>query len=421
MYKKYYSIFINIIELFLSYFNCISKNMKQHFDCIIAGGGCAGLSLAYHLVSQGYSGDVLILDRERKSDNDRTWCWWSKVPTPFDSLLTHQWRSLTFADSLGSLNASIAPYRYCLLRAGDFYSFMYSQLEKHSKVSFLQVDVESIEDGETGAIVCADGTHFSAEWVFSSIPNLHNKGAASKPGLLQHFMGWWIDVDEDRFDPSSAVLMDFRVEQKNTTRFMYMLPVTKRRALVEFTIFSDTVLSRHAYELALQQYLRDVLKIDHYQINEVEVGVIPMQLETAQRRNATSHVIAIGTAGGAVKPSTGYAFARIQEQTAQIARQLVFNRQPVAQLPRSNRFALYDQLLLQILTKRGDLAAGIFSRLFRRVPFPLVLKFLNEQTWLGEEISILASLPAPPFIRALLAQTWNVTDPLITQPKIVKP
>ena len=395
--------------------------MKQHFDCIIAGGGCAGLSLAYHLVSQGYSGDVLILDRERKSDNDRTWCWWSKVPTPFDAILTHEWHNLAFSDALGSFASSIAPYRYCLLRAGDFYSLIYAQLEKHPKVSFLQADVESIEDGETGAIVYADGTHFSAEWVFSSILNLKGGQSASKSGLLQHFMGWWIDVEEDRFDSSSAVLMDFRVEQKNTTRFMYLLPITKRRALVEFTVFSDNVLSQHAYELALQQYLRDVLKIDHYQINEVEFGVIPMQLETAQRKNAASHVIAIGTPGGAVKPSTGYAFARIQEQTEQIARQLVRNLQPVAQLRRSSRFALYDQLLLQILTKRGDLAAGIFSRLFRRVPFPLVLKFLNEQTWLGEEISILASLPAQPFLRALVAQTWNVTDPLITQPKIVKP
>jgi hypothetical protein len=82
---------------------------------------------------------------------------------------------------------------------------------------------------------------------------------------------------------------------------------------------------------------------------------------------------------------------------------------------------MYDQLLLHILTKRGDLAAGIFSRLFRRVPFPLVLKFLNEQTWLGEELSVLASLPAQPFIRALLTQHWSVADSLITFPKIVKP
>jgi lycopene beta-cyclase len=395
--------------------------MKQHFDCIIAGGGCAGLSLAYHLVNQRYSGDILILDRERKSDNDRTWCWWSKVPTPFDAILAHEWHTLAFSDALGSFSSAIAPYRYCLLRAGDFYSFMDAQLGQHPNVSFLQADVESIEEGETGAIVYAGGTQLSAEWVFSSIPNLQNEESAGKPGLLQHFMGWWIEVDHDSFDPSSAVLMDFRVAQHNSTRFMYMLPVTKRRALVEFTVFSDTILSKHTYELALQQYIRDVLCIDDYRIEEVEFGIIPMKLETAQKRKEPSHVIAIGTPGGAVKPSTGYAFARIQEQTEQIARQLVQNRQPVARLTRSNRFAMYDQLLLHILTKRGDLAAGIFSRLFRRVPFPLVLKFLNEQTWLGEELSVLASLPAQPFIRALLTQHWNVADSLITFPKIVKP
>lgn len=392
--------------------------MKQHFDCIIAGGGCSGLSLAYYLVEQGYQGDVLILDREQKSNNDRTWCWWSKSPTPFDSLFTHQWRHLKFADQNKQRTQSIDPYRYCLLRSADFYRFIQQRLALAPNVTWLQADISSIEDAETGAIVRTDGAIFSAEWVFSSIQKV---SAAPEPNhkLLQHFAGYWIETAEDYFDPSCASIMDFRVPQGEDTRFCYVLPTSTRRALVEFTVFSTQLLNEKAYETALEEYLKNTLKIEYWAVQEKEFGVIPMQLMEPSFKNKQAHIFQIGTLGGAVKPSTGYAFARIQEQTKQVAQQLVANKLPNPKLKRSKRFEFYDQLLLHILTNRGGLGAPIFGKLFQTVDFPKILRFLDEDTHLGEEIGILASLPPVPFLQAVWESYLGINQLAPLPPKSV--
>ncbi|HOY18012.1 MAG TPA: lycopene cyclase family protein [Haliscomenobacter sp.] len=374
--------------------------MKQHFDCIIAGGGCSGLSLAYYLVDQGYQGDVLILDREQKSNNDRTWCWWSNSPTPFDSLFTHQWQYLKFADDRKQRIQPIDPYRYCLLRSADFYHFIQQRLVLAPNVTWLQADIHSIEDAETGAIVLAGDTFFSAEWVFSSIQKIPDI-VAPNPKLYQHFAGWWIETAEDRFDPSCASIMDFRVPQRDNTRFCYVLPTSARRALVEFTVFSTGLLGEKAYEAALEAYLIETLEIERWEICEKEFGVIPMHIMESKPKQKYQHIFQIGTTGGAVKPSTGYAFARIQEQTKQVAQQLVAQELPNPRLNRPNRFEFYDQLLLHILTHRGGLGSTIFSRLFQHIDFPLILKFLDEDTQLTEEFGILASLPPGPFLQAV--------------------
>jgi len=57
------------------------------YDFIIAGGGLAGLSLAWYLVhSRLRDSRILLLDKEPKQKNDRTWCYWSNRPGEFDSL-----------------------------------------------------------------------------------------------------------------------------------------------------------------------------------------------------------------------------------------------------------------------------------------------------------------------------------------------
>ncbi|NCC33692.1 MAG: FAD-dependent oxidoreductase, partial [Chloroflexia bacterium] len=53
-----------------------------HYDVIIAGGGAAGLSLAYQLINsplRDYS--ILVIDKGNKQRNDRTWAFWTDQPT----------------------------------------------------------------------------------------------------------------------------------------------------------------------------------------------------------------------------------------------------------------------------------------------------------------------------------------------------
>ena len=62
------------------------------YDYIIAGSGCAGLSLLYRMLLEPElsNKEILIIDRETKSKDDRTWCFWEKSPDIFESVVYHQ-------------------------------------------------------------------------------------------------------------------------------------------------------------------------------------------------------------------------------------------------------------------------------------------------------------------------------------------
>ena len=111
--------------------------------------------------------------------------------------------------------------------------------------------------------------------------------------------------------------MDFRIPQEGETRFMYCLPMSKNTALVEATAFSNNILTEAEYGEMITNYLNNYLNINSFTIKHKEMGVIPMTTYNFAQHHE-KHVIQIGTMGGDVKPSTGYAFVRIQENAQKI-------------------------------------------------------------------------------------------------------
>ena len=61
--------------------------------------------------------------------------------------------------------------------------------------------------------------------------------------------------------------MDFSVEQKGNTRFMYVLPTSKTEALLEYTLFSKSLLETKEYESEIEIYLKK-LGVTNYKIVE---------------------------------------------------------------------------------------------------------------------------------------------------------
>ncbi len=61
----------------------------------------------------------------------------------------------------------------------------------------------------------------------------------------------------------------------------------------------------------------------------------------------------IGTKGGRVKPSSGYAFLRIQRQSAEIVQSLLQQGHPFHLSRPAPRYSLFDSLMLQVMHRRG--------------------------------------------------------------------
>ena len=65
-------------------------------DALIIGGGCAGLSLAVHVVEAAQRAGracprVLVVEPRTTYTRDRTWCGWRISEHPFAAAVSHRW------------------------------------------------------------------------------------------------------------------------------------------------------------------------------------------------------------------------------------------------------------------------------------------------------------------------------------------
>jgi lycopene beta-cyclase len=295
---------------------------------------------------------------------------------------------------------SIAPYRYKMIRGFDFYHHCLGELRKHPTVSFLRGKVERLFSEETTGIV-VEGKQLTADYVFNSIlfdkPLLQEKDI----WLLQHFKGWLVRTEENSFNENAATLMDFRIPQKEGTAFCYVLPLSATSALVEYTLFTPSLLQAVAYDEELKAYLKNIMHLEQYTVEETEFGVIPMTNHRFPKQQ--KNIIHIGTAGGQTKGSSGYTFYFIQQHSRQLVDSLVWNGHPfVPAAPR--RFHFYDSVLLQVLDGHFLPGKEIFTTMFRKNRPQDVLAFLNNASTLSTEVKIISTLPVFPFLKAAIRQ-----------------
>jgi len=374
-----------------------------HFDYIIAGGGCAGLSLAYHLITSPLKDKtILIIDKAKKNRNDRTWCFWTDRPTIFDKIVLREWSKVEIIDDERHFIRPLEDLDYQMIRSIDFYQFIYKELSKHSNVKFLNGFIDKVQSDEKSASLVVGDKTYTADYIFDSRfssesfsphhPDYHF--------LFQHFKGWFIKTPVPCFDYYKVTMFDFRTPQNGEVRFFYTLPIDDETALVEYTIFSDNLLTASEYDSALERHLREVLKIKNYQILETEEGIIPMT-DFQFPKQEGRRVMNIGTRGGACKASTGYTFLRIQRESEKIVRSLMRDNSPF--YPQKSRFRhrTYDSMILNIMHRDGGLIRDIFMQMFQNNPIERILYFLDERSSLIRDLKIMNSVPSKPFITSL--------------------
>lgn len=377
----------------------------KHFDYIIAGAGCAGRSLAIRLIPylKAANKRALMVDNVQNKGNDKTWCFWEEHPDIFEPAVYKKWNRLSFAGKFINRELDIHPYQYKMIRATDFYAYTDKQLSQCDHISTIHGNVENLYSEKEQAYVVIDGETFSTDYAFCSIPRIIQKRPERYQYLLQHFEGWVIATDHPIFDPECATLMDFNTSQQAGTSFFYVLPLSSNRALVEYTVFSGQELTTEEYTNALKQYIREQLHCEHYTVLEQEHGVIPMSDHPIKQQQ--ERIIYLGTAGGFTKGSTGYTFRFIQKHTAAIVKQLMNSGDPCISALSAQRFNIYDATLLHLLSSKRLSGEQIFSTMFKKNSARQILKFLDNETSLIEELQIFSTLQKKEFALALLNRT----------------
>ena len=374
----------------------------NYYDYIIVGGGASGLMMAYRMSNDPFFDDksILILDKEKKNANDRTWCYWDTENDEWNNIVSASWKNIIFKSELYSAEESIAPYEYKMIRSKDFYSKIWAHLETKATITFEVANVVSIHQRDNEASVITDDKIFKTKTILNSILYSDTYKKQSKyPVLQQHFVGFFIKTKKAIFDSNAATFMDFTVAQKGNTRFMYILPYANNEALFEYTLFSKDLLPYNDYKVEIEKYLHEK-NITDFEIVEKEQGSIPMTCYKFWNHNS-KNIVNIGTAGGWSKASTGFTFKNTTKKTTKLIEYIKQNK-PLPKFHEINKFWFYDLLLLDILFKKNQLGAFLFGKMFQKNTPKLILKFLDEDTSLVEDLQIQLKLPPINFIKALL-------------------
>lgn len=386
--------------------------MKK-YDYIILGGGCAGLSLAFYMKKKGISGKkVLILEAEKKERNDRSWCFWSDQESDYGFLLNKSWDRLSFGSEHFSYTEQLKNLSYHYIRGSEFYQVIKDYILDDSMFEYCQESVTKVSTQKNEVWVQTTHNTYIASWAFNSIPPNPPK-TQQDIWLKQHFIGYFLETPEAVFDPTEVSFMDFSTDFPNA--FMYVLPFSPTRALVEFTVFSEEIWDEHIYKDQIAKYLREKFQTTSFNIQEMEKGVIPMTSFQFPKRDS-ERVINIGTRGGMTKATTGYTFLNIQKDSQRIVDQLIRTGTPLYSNDRKKRYRFYDNLLLDIIKHEPEQLKRIMTVLFKRNKISRVLRFLDEKTALGTELLLLLRLPWLPFFRAIYRFYLHGKVIAITQP-----
>jgi lycopene beta-cyclase len=365
------------------------------YDHVILGAGLSGLLKAESLLSTiAKDARVLIIDPDPQNLCNRTFCTWRKktdLNHLHQHLVSHRYNQfrITSQDQEKGQIRSFDDFVYERIPGDVFYREMHQKIFSDPRFEILITAAQEVTESRSHVIIeTQDNQKFYAQKVWSSLTQ-------GSPDLIQHFFGLEIETEFDFFDESVVDLMDFRVEQKNEVRFIYILPFSKRIGLVEFTLFSQTLLSVEEYEKELRFYLLKNLNLSDFKIRQTEKGAIPMTLDPWPRFSssfAKTQITSMGGAAGQIKASTGYSFIRNQDEQR-------FNKTPSLF---HWRYRVYDVLLIGIMRSKASVISEIFPQLFSQNSSDVLFRFLDEKTSFIEEIQIFYKLPWKNFLQQLI-------------------
>lgn len=373
----------------------------QSVDLAILGAGCAGLSLARELAKSQVTRSVLVIEPRETYQDDRSWCFWAPDQHAQSGLVSHGWPRWLFGLAGKAPSARTCPgYRYQYIRSSDFYQDSLACIGTCAAIDLkMGESVTALAPHLSGwQITTTAGTYLANQVIDTRPPT---KQRLEQSTLQQCFLGVEIQLPhENTVDIGVAELMtDMRIVDGEFC-FTYVLALAPDRLLVEVTFFARTPPSRATLQSQLTQLLADrgwagatVLR--------TEFAELPMGMPDEPASDQTQ-LLSAGLRGGALRPSSGYGFLRIQHWASHCAALYQANGTLLPQTTSGFWVKKMDQLFLSVLHQEPALAADLFNQLFGHTEPARFVRFMNDEASLSDCLHIVACLPKTPFLKALL-------------------
>lgn len=370
---------------------------------VIVGGGLAGLQLARQLSRDiFFKGKKIALIDTTFEAPSKTWCFWEKGEGQWESVVSKFWDSGLFITSEIKKELELDPYRYKMIKATDYYREILSELKASADISLIRDEIEEIDPVTRKAF--GKKNNYTATHFFDSRINSKYLENTKYTNIYQHFKGWLIETSKPAFNPDQFTMMDYRLKYKNSTAFTYILPISEKKALIEYTFFTPYLTEDAVYDEMLKKYIKEILQINSYTILETEGGIIPMT-DYPFEKESTPEITKIGTGGGWVKASTGYSFKNTEKKIEQLIENLKSGRLPGENLI-IPRFRKYDAIFLDVLAQNNQKGEKIFTDFYTKNTPPEIFAYLDEETTVPEELKVMFTLFSFDFIRSFFRKRF---------------
>jgi len=377
--------------------------MVDQSDLIILGGGCAGLSLGMNLANYGEACPrTIILEGRHHFTNDRTWCFWGGFGSDSEKLASHRWGSFSITTSKDHIARNCEENPYLMVAAEDFYRQAQEVIVQSPRIKL------KMDNTVSGEVLKKEGLWhvetptgvYAAPMIVDTRPQVA-LADDSQPLLWQSFLGEEMITEQDLFDPGCVELMDFSESSAGRILFLYVLPFSKRKALVEATVFGPEPLKKEDLEDSFGLLVKKRLNGLPYSPGRREHGILPMGAPLEMQQKDPGYIRA-GLMSGAARPSSGYAFQRIWRWSKECAIVLTGGCPPLSHPEDPPIIRSMDTLFLHVLCSSPELAPDLFFSLFSKVEPSCVARFMSDHASFFDCIAIMASLPPAPFLSELV-------------------
>lgn len=377
-----------------------SERAPKHVDLAILGGGCAGLSLARELAKSQTLRSVVVIEPRQTYQDDRSWCFWAADSQALSPWFGHSWPRWSF----GQIDAQQQhrecddfPYRY--VRSIDFYRANLTTIKACPSIDLkLGQAVTELTTLDSGWRIITTGETYIAQQVVDTRPPAQTQ--LDQSTLQQCFLGAEIKLSRPaNIDTQAVELMTDMRQVDGEFCFTYVLPFAPDHLLVEVTFFAKQPPTR----TSLQNQLNKLLVARGWadaEILRTEFAALPMGMPLKTNAKQKQPLLA-GMRGGALRPSSGYGFLRIQDWAERCAKQYITDGTLVRQTTSGYWLQKMDQIFLNVLHHEPARAAEIFDTLLSKTEPARFIRFMNDQATRADCLKIVACLPKWPFLKAL--------------------